>query len=95
MWGRIRFVFYVLAVVKEVSTDGGATWNDAKITHQEVKPKDSKVFSWVLWKYHVKVNKDMTEISPRVRCVSDEGTVQDGRAEDMFNVRGLFNTTAH
>jgi len=83
----------------QVSIDNGETWNDAKLTHQEVKPKDTKTFSWALWKYHVKCDKfkgeSQFEMSPMVRSISDDGFIQQGDWDKMFNVRGVFNTTAH
>lgn len=70
--------------------DGGLTWQKAEITHNENKP-GQKVFSWTLWKFEVTNGC----LSPMVRAIDNQGTIQDGKIENMFNVRGLLNTTPH
>ena len=37
----------------QISLDEGETWQDAKLSHQEVKPQEDRVYSWALWKYHI------------------------------------------
>ena len=72
-----------------MSLDDGLSWQDASITHSE--EKNGKVFSWTLWKFEV-TNGCLT---PMVRAIDSSGKIQDGKIEDMFNVRGLLNTTPH
>lgn len=81
----------------EVSVDDGKSWREAKISHEEIKPDNSKVFSWTLWKYQIKLSQfeNSDEITPMVRAITSDGEVQKGEWKDMFNVRGLFNTTPH
>jgi sulfite oxidase len=74
----------------EVSIDGGLTWEKAEITHKEDKP-GKKVFSWTLWKFEVTNGC----LNPMVRAIDNTGSVQNGKIENMFNVRGLLNTTPH
>jgi len=34
-------------------------------------------------------------LTPMVRAIGNDGVIQDGKWEDMFNARGLLNTTPH
>jgi len=74
-----------------VSLDDGKTWQDADLTQRE-KNKD-KTFSWTLWRMDIPANQ--SKVTAMVRAVDSDGTVQNGRMEDMFNARGLLNTSPH
>lgn len=50
----------------EVSFDEGETWKEAVIDKKEIKDENAKVFSWVLWKYDLKVEKPPNEFPKKM-----------------------------
>ncbi|CDW84696.1 probable sulfite mitochondrial-like [Stylonychia lemnae] len=86
--------------VKEVqiSFDNGQTWEQAQITHKEVKDhKHSKIFSWVLWEYKIDVNRFQSNqpIKASVRSVDLNGDTQLKSIEELYNLKGLLNNSPH
>mmetsp|Transcript_18969 Transcript_18969/g.29096 ORF Transcript_18969/g.29096 Transcript_18969/m.29096 type:complete len:139 (-) Transcript_18969:90-506(-) len=90
----------------QVSFDEGQTWKECEIAWKESKPNSQKVYSWTLWRYTIDLdNVQMSELKtnekgesvlrPMIRAIDNKGGIQKGEREEMFNLRGLLNTSRH
>ena len=83
----------------EISLDEGKTWHQAILVEKENKDKESKVFTWTLWNYKVKVegklNDQENKIKARVRAFDSTGHKQEAKLQELYNIRGLLNNSPH
>ena len=77
----------------------GTTWTDAHSYIKEDKELGRKVFSWTLWKYNYtpdfKKSDKPHKVTVLARATDNNGKVQNGKLEDMYNIRGLMNNAPH
>lgn len=80
----------------QLSFDEGKTWTQVDSLIMEDKPKGAKVWSWTLWRYKLDPSKfPKGPLSIDVRAIDNEGKVQDGNLDDLYNVRGIMNNAPH
>lgn len=79
----------------ELSIDGGESWRKVDELVMEDKPKGKKVFSWTLWKYKLNTSAIRGDLNILVRAIDSKGDVQEGKIEDLYNLRGILNSAPH
>ena len=81
-----------------ISTDGGMTWEPAKITKRENKDPKARCFSWVQWEHEVKVDnpgKDHKPLTIICKAFDDKGNNMNRPKEEVFNLSGVMVNPPH
>ena len=90
----------------QISFDDGKSWKECEIAWKESKPNHQKIYSWTLWRYTLDLesvhmselhmnDKGQEILRPMVRAIDTHGNIQKGEREDMYNLRGLLNSSRH
>ena len=74
----------------DVTADGGKTWQEAEITHQD-HARDYRHYGWTLWKAKIKCPKDKKDVEVWSKAVDSSYNVQPETFENIWNLRGLLN----
>ena len=79
----------------DISSDGGQTWQAAKLQPNNQKPYQS--WSWTLWTANipVKPSHSPSEIQLAVRAVDMACNSQPGDMAAIWNLRGVMNNAWH
>lgn len=79
----------------QLQFNGTGPWHDATSYLKQKPGLGRKIFSWTLWKYEMPVSmiNEEGKVSVRCRAIANDGEIQEGHVQEMFNVRGLMNNS--
>ncbi|XP_012223633.1 sulfite oxidase, mitochondrial [Linepithema humile] len=78
----------------DVTNDKGKTWHTAHLT-EDLKAKQSRHWSWSLWKVELPVDKNVNETEIWAKAVDSAYNVQPESFTNIYNLRGLLCNAYH